>query len=351
MTLSRLRRSDCSGPGLRRRGRGRGFEYLDEGGKRITDADTLERIRDLAIPPAWEDVWICADPLGHLQATGIDDAGRKQYLYHDRWRERRDRAKFERMVSFARALPRLRRRLAEDLDGSEPSRERVLACSVRLLDVGLFRIGGEEYAERGGGLGLTTVHKRHVTIEGRSALFDYPAKGGIRRVQSIEDPVCVELMRRLRRRRSGGDQLLAYRDGRAWVPVRAEDVNEYLQERLGEEFSAKDFRTWNATVLAAAALAANGTDASTKTARRRAINQATDAVAEVLGNTRAVARRAYIDPRIFDRYLSGWTIGPALAGAAELDELNDRGRRRLELAVVDLLAGDHDSSAVTRIAA
>jgi DNA topoisomerase I len=245
----RLRRSDCSGQGLRRRGRGRGFEYIDESEQRVSDEHALERVRNLAIPPAWRDVWICTDPLGHLQATGIDDAGRKQYLYHERWRERRDRAKFDRMVSFAGALPRLRRRLAQDLNGSEPSRERVLACSVRLLDIGLFRIGGEKYAERGGGLGLTTIHKRHVTIESRTALFDYPAKGGVRRVQSVEDPVCVELIRRLRRRRSGGDQLLAYQDGRAWVPVRAEDVNDYLEERLGEEFSAKDFRTWNATVL------------------------------------------------------------------------------------------------------
>jgi len=308
-------------------------------------------VRDLAIPPAWEQVWICADPLGHLQATGIDDAGRKQYLYHERWRERRDRAKFERMVSFARALPRLRRRLAQDLSGCKPTREPVLACSLRLLDVGLFRIGGEEYAERGGGLGLTTIRKQHVSVEGSSALFDYPAKGGIRRVHSVEDPVCVELLRKLRRRRSGGDQLLAYRDGRVWVPVRAEDVNEYLKQRLGEEFSAKDFRTWNATVLGAAALAANGTDASTKTARQRAIKQAVGDVADLLGNTQAVARRAYLDPRFFDWYLSGWTIGPALADAAELDGLNDRRRRRLELAVVDLLTGDHDSSAVTRIAA
>ena len=140
----RLRRSDCSGPGLRRRGRG--FEYIDESGQRISDEHALERVRNLAIPPAWRDVWIRPDPLGHLQATGIDDAGRKQYLYHERWRERRDRAKFDRMVSFAGALPRLRRRLAKDLNGSEPSRERVLACSVRLLDIGLFRIGGEEYA-------------------------------------------------------------------------------------------------------------------------------------------------------------------------------------------------------------
>jgi DNA topoisomerase IB len=170
-------------------------------------------------------------------------------------------------------------------------------------------------------------------------------------VQSVEDPACVELIRKLRRRRSGPDQLLAYRDGRAWAPVRAEDVNEYLKVRLGEEFSAKDFRTWNGTVLGAAALAANDTGRSTKTARRRAINQAVDTVAEVLGNTRAVARRSYIDPRVFDRYLSGWTIAPALAEAAELDASGDRRRRRLELAVVDLLAGDRDSSAVTQIAA
>ena len=336
---------------MRRRRRGRGFEYVDSGGEPVADDETRERIRDLAIPPAWEDVWICADPLGHLQATGVDDAGRKQYLYHDRWRERRDQAKFERMVSFARALPRLRRRVADELSGSEPTRERVLACSVRLLDIGLFRIGGEEYAEQGGGLGLTTIGKQHVSIEGRSVLFDYPGKGRVRRVHSVEDPACVELVRKLRRRRSGPDQLLAYRDGRAWAPIHAEEVNEYLKERLGDGFSAKDFRTWNATVLGAAALAASDTDRSTKTARRRAINQTVDTVAEVLGNTRAVARRAYIDPRIFDRYLSGWTIAPALAQAADLDASADRRRRRLELAVVDLLAGDHDSSAVTRIAA
>ena len=347
----RLRRSDCSDPGLRRRGRGRGFEYLDEAGKRVADEETLARIRELAIPPAWDDVWICVDALGHLQATGIDDAGRKQYLYHERWRERRDQDKFERMVSFARALPRLRRRVAEELSGSEPTREQVLACSVRLLDVGLFRIGGEEYADHGGGLGLTTIRKRHVSIESGSAVFDYPSKSRMRRVHSVDDPACVELIAKLRRRRSGPDQLLAYRGGRAWVPVHADDVNGYLKERLGEEFSAKDFRTWNATVVGAAALAANDADSSTKTARKRAIKQAVGTVAEVLGNTPAVARSAYIDPRIFDRYLSGWTIGPALADAADLDASGDRRRRRLELAVVDLLAGDHDSSAVTRIAA
>ena len=174
------------------------------------------------------------------------------------------------MVSFARALPRLRRQVAEELSGSEPTREQVLACSFRLLDIGLFRIGGEEYADHGGGLGLTTIRKRHVSIESGSAVFDYPSKSRMRHMHSVDDPACVELIAKLRRRRSGPDQLLAYRGGHAWVPVHADDVNEYLKERLGEEFSAKDFRTWNATVVGAAALAANDADSSTKTARRSA---------------------------------------------------------------------------------
>src|SRR6202012_2828120 len=164
--------SDCSDPGLRRRGRGRGFEYLDETGARIAEADTLERIRGLAIPPAWKDVWICADPLGHLQATGIDDAGRKQYLYHDRWREHRDREKFERMLALGEALPRLRTQIPRDLERDRVAEPRVLACAVRLLDVGLFRIGGEEYAEHGGGLGLATLHKAHVSLREGVILFD-----------------------------------------------------------------------------------------------------------------------------------------------------------------------------------
>lgn len=347
----RLRRSDCSDPGLCRRRRGRGFQYLDDRGERVRDEQILERIRGLAIPPAWEQVWICPDPRGHLQATGVDAAGRKQYLYHPRWRERRDQAKFRRMVMFARGMPRLRRAIAADLDGSGPSRQRVLACAVRLLDIGLFRIGSEEYADQGGGLGLTTIRKEHVTIEGAVALFDYPAKGGVRRLQTLDDPVCVKLVRQLRRRNGGDEQLLAYREGRSWVAVGADDVNTYLKERLGDDFSAKDFRTWNATVLAAAAVAANGRTASSKTARQRAIREAVRMVAEVLGNTPAVARRAYIDPRIFDRYLSGWTIAGPLDGVATLENGNEAGRRRIERAVLDLLADDHDSAAVKRLAA
>ncbi len=333
----RLRRSDCSGPGLRRLKRGRGFSYLDEGGDRVTDPEMLLRIRELAIPPAWEDVWICSDPRGHLQATGTDAAGRKQYLYHELWRARRDREKFDRALRFARSLPRLRRQVSADLEHDGFDRERVLACAARLLDRGLFRVGSDEYAEADSGIGLSTVRKEHVAFENGGALFDYPGKAGIRRVQSIEDPQSIDLLRALKRRRGGGDELLAYRNGRRWVPIRADDINDYLKGHMDEEFSAKDFRTWNATVLAAVVLAADGHGATTKTARRRAINAAVREVAEVLGNTPAVARRAYIDPRVFDRYQAGATIAPSLRRLAEIDLEDERTRTRLERAVLRLL--------------
>jgi len=336
----RLRRSDCSGPGLRRIGRGRGFSYVDERDRRIADPQVLEHVRALAIPPAWKDVWICPDPWGHLQATGIDAAGRKQYLYHPRWRERRDREKFIEMEGFGRSLPRLRRRLADHLKGSEPSRERVLACAVRMLDVGLFRIGSEQYADEDHGVGLATIRKDHVRIRGDTIVFDYPAKGGVRRVQVIEDPLSREIVRTLRRRRGGPEELLAYRQGRRWMSLRSDDINDYLKAQIGEDFSAKDFRTWNATVLAATSVATDGRDASSKAARKRAIDRAVRAVAELLGNTPAVARRAYIDPRVFDRYLSGETIAPVLERIGDLDATDDRGRARLERAVLDVLAGN-----------
>jgi DNA topoisomerase IB len=345
----RLRRSDCSGPGLRRVKRGRGFVYLDEDGERIEDPEVLERVRALAIPPAWRDVWICPDPLGHLQATGLDSAGRKQYLYHPRWRERRDRQKFEKMVRFGESLPRMRRRVRADLErSSEPERRRVLACAVRLLDVGLFRIGSEEYADEEGGYGLATIRKEHVSIEHGRLCFDYPGKGGTRRRQAIHDPLVVDVVRAVKRRRGGADELLAYREARRWRSVRSDEINDYLKEMLGEDFSAKDFRTWNATVLAAVSLATAGRDAATKTARKRAVDQAVRAVAELLGNTPAVARRAYIDPRVFDRYLSGWTIAGALERIPDLDVTDDRVRARIEAAVVDLLTENKRSPALDR---
>jgi len=326
--------------------RGRGFGYVDSSGDRVEDADTLARIRELTIPPAWTQVWICIDPLGHLQATGTDAAGRKQYLYHQRWREQRDRQKFREMTEFAERLPALRRRVERDLKPAEPSRERVLAGAVRLLDVGLFRIGGEEYAEQGGGLGLATIRREHVSVSAGAIVFDYPAKSGVRRVHQVSDPLSVELVSELKRRRGGPDELLAYRDRRRWHPLRSDDINDYIKRGLGPEFSAKDFRTWNATVLASVALAAHDELRRTVTARKRVINAVTREVAEVLGNTPAVARRAYIDPRVFDRYLSGWTIRGAVGGLDRIQDGEHRARRRLERAVLDLLAEDEDSSAI-----
>jgi DNA topoisomerase-1 len=335
----RLRRSDCSAPGFRRVRRGRGFSYEDEHGGRLDDSDTLRRIGELAIPPAWRDVWICPDPMGHLQATGIDAAGRKQYLYHERWRVHRDREKFDRMLRFGEGLPRLRRRIARRLTGAELYDERVLACAVRLLDIGMFRVGNAQYAEDDGGVGLATVGKRHVSVTGRVVTFDYPAKGGARRVQQIEDRACAAVVGALKARRRGGPQLFAYRDGRHWRDLRAEDINAYLKRELGDEFSAKDFRTWNATVMAAVTLATDGGDTGSRAARERHIKGAVRAVAELLGNTPAVARRSYIDARVFDAYLSGLTISEAVDAMGDLDVSSDRIRNRIERAVLELLAG------------
>ena len=309
--MARLRRVDCSGPGITRRRRGRGFEYRDEAGCRVADAEVLQRIHELAIPPAWDDVWVCPYPNGHLQATGIDAAGRKQYRYHDDWRARRDQEKFDAMLEFAATLPRMRRRVRRDLRADDMTRARVLACAARLLDLGFFRIGGEDYAEENDSYGLATLLKRHVRLESESIVFDYKAKSGKRRVQAITDPAVREVLAALKRRRGGGSELLAYREGRRWVDVRSDDVNEYVKATTAEGHSAKDFRTWNATVLAAVALARRELP-GTKAARNRAIRAAIESVAAFLGNTPAVCRASYIDPRVIDRYQSGWTIAPAL---------------------------------------
>src|SRR5919205_300806 len=211
--MARLRRVDCSGAGIRRRRRGKGFEYLDADGRRITEPSVLDRIRELAIPPAWEDVWICPYPMGHIQATGVDAAGRKQYRYHDLWRERRDAEKFDSMLRFARTLPKLRRQVRKDLARDGMPREKALACAVRLLDRGFFRIGSEDYAEENDSYGLATIRKAHVTIEDDWMTFDYPAKSGKRRVQSLRDPDVLPIVVALKRRRGGGEELLAFKEG------------------------------------------------------------------------------------------------------------------------------------------
>jgi DNA topoisomerase-1 len=335
--MVRLRRADCSGPGISRRRHGRGFAYSDEHGEPVRDPEVLARIRDLGIPPAWEDVWICPFPNGHLQATGIDAAGRKQYRYHDAWRTRRDAEKFEDMVRFARALPALRERVESDLraPGGELTRERVLACAVRLLDRGFFRIGTEEYTDSHG---LATMRKEHVTIEPDGTMvFDYPAKGGQRRVQAIVDPLANEVVAALKRRRGGSRELLAYKRSRRWHDVRSDDINAYLRETTGEAFSAKDFRTWSATVLAAVALAVSSPAQGSKTSRKRAITRAVKEVSYYLGNTPAIARKSYIDPRIFDAFRAGMVLDArAIADAVQPGELPTQ-HPRIERDVLGLL--------------
>lgn len=359
--MPRTRRVNCSGPGIARKRRGRGFVYLEADGTPVRDEATIDRIRALVIPPAWTDVWICRDARGHIQATGTDAAGRKQYRYHDDWRRRRDQAKFDAMIAFARALPGLRRRVARDLAADDDlSEARVLACAVRLLDVGLFRIGGEDYASRNETYGLTTLHKAHVRVESDGLLFDFPAKHGMRRVQRIEDADVRPVIVALKRRRGGGPELLAWRraggrGGRGWVDVRADDVNAYLKEAADGDFTAKDFRTWNATALCAVALAVRAEAASPRASRRRIVKAAVDEVATFLGNTPTVARGSYIDPRVIDRFNEGLTVATALAAPAhegvEEDEpvpehsVSERVRR----AVLDLIAGDEDAPGVDEI--
>jgi DNA topoisomerase I len=345
----RLRRVDCSGPGLRRVRRGRGFTILDPGGERVDDPEVLRRINELVIPPAWQEVWICPYPGGHIQATGVDQRGRKQYLYHPRWRARRDQAKFDDMVHFARALPRLRERVEADLARQDFGRDHVLALAVRLLDRGFFRIGSEDYAVTNESYGLATMKKRHVRVRDGVLLFDYPAKHAKRRVQAMVDPVVADDLCVLKRRRGGGDELLAYKnDAGRWQDVRSPDINAWLKEATGEDVSAKDFRTWGATVLAAVGLAVSPVP-DTKTARKRAVTRVVKEVAHHLGNTPAVARASYIDPRVFDRYADGITIAGALPAMGEDDDLTAI-QGDVEAAVLELVTGE-DSPALAPPAA
>ena len=312
----------------------------------------IARIRELAIPPAWEGVWICPYPMGHIQATGVDAAGRKQYRYHDRWRERRDREKFDSMCDFGRALPALRERATRDLALEGMPRERALGCALRLLDKGFFRIGSEGYAEENDTYGLATMRKSHVTL-GRDGVvvFDYEAKGGKRRRQRVVDPEVYDVVRALKRRRGGGPELLAYKSDGRWVDVKSADINAYVKEATGGDFTAKDFRTWNATVIAAVALAVSGPAAGkSKTARKRAIRRAVDEVARYLGNTPAVCRASYIDPRVFDRYDGGLTIGGVLPELVTDESEWPMTQRSVEEAVLDLIAGNEESEAIEQVA-
>ncbi len=352
----RLRRADCSTPGITRLPRGKGFTYVDADGEKVADPEDLGRIGELGIPPAWKDVWICPDARGHLQATGIDAAGRKQYLYHPQWRTRRDQEKFDEMVTFARALPALRERVDEHLTATdELTRERVLACAVRLLDRGFFRVGSEQYTVQNESFGLATMRKEHVRLEPeyRGMEFDYIAKSGKRRVLGVVDPAAFDVVAALTRRRGGGPELLAYRNGRGWADIRSSDINEYLKEATGADFSAKDFRTWAATVLAAIGLAVSGEVAATPTGRKRAVVRAVKEVSRYLGNTPADCRASSNDPRVIDAYNGGLIIRPVLeevGDTAAPGELPIH-QRVVEEAVLDLINEREASPALERVAA
>jgi DNA topoisomerase-1 len=301
-----LRYVSDSQPGIRREKSGSGFIYRDAGGQQVVDEEDLGRIKKLAVPPAWTDVWICSSAAGHLQATGRDARGRKQYKYHPRYREVRDETKYGRMVTFARKLPAIRRRVDRDLRRKGLPREKVLAAVVRLLEMTLIRVGNEEYARSNGSFGLTTMRNRHVELGGTKVFFQFRGKGGKQHKVVLSDRRLAEVMRRCRD--LPGKELFQYVDDDGETQtIDSGDVNEYLREISGEDFTAKDFRTWAGTVLAAKALAA-AEAAPSQTQAKRNVNAAIEDVAQRLGNTVAVCRRCYIHPAIVESYMEGSTV-------------------------------------------
>jgi len=305
--MPRLRRTSPDQPGWTRRRAGRGFVYLDEDGDRLPE-DAARRVRDLVIPPAWDEVWVCPWPNGHLQAVGTDDAGRRQYLYHPDWRARRDAEKFDRMLEFGRALTRARELVLADLGREGMPLERACAAAVRLLDLGYFRIGNDVYADSNGSFGLTTLERRHVRRRQDRLVFTFTGKSGVDHRIEIDDAVVIEAIDIMRRRRGQDLRLLSYKEGRSWRSMLPALVNEYVRDSTGLEATAKDFRTWHATVLAAAALAETDEPGDTKASRKRAVSGAMTEVSTFLGNTPALARSSYVDPRVVEAYERGRTI-------------------------------------------
>ncbi len=329
-----LRRSDPHGPGITRERASEGFRYRDPSGAIVASADTLQRIGALVIPPGWKDVWISPDPLGHIQATGVDSRGRTQYRYHQLWREQRDAQKFAHMLRFADALPTLRAATLHDLGGRRLDRDRVAAGAVRLIDLGLFRIGGEKYAELDHHYGATTLQKHDVKVTRDGIMFDYIAKEGKRRTIEVSDEAVRPTVRALVRSGNSLDSLFSYRDGGTWRPLHSYQVSSYIAEHAGGHFTAKEFRTWNATVLMALQLA-NANPSPTARSRKNAITAGLRGVAEWLGDTPAVARKSYIDPRLISRYeadgrLPTIPVLPAVLPAAA----------EAEIALAALLAGE-----------
>jgi DNA topoisomerase-1 len=313
--VTRLRRSDPSGPGYARRGSAKGPAYEDEAGNRIVDERELERIRSLVIPPAWQDVWISPDARGHIQAVGTDAAGRRQYLYHESWRIHQDRIKFDRAAQLAETLPGARRKVTMDLRQEGFGRDRILAAAFRIIDLGSLRIGSEEYLHANGSRGLTTLLCRHAAIDGDRVTVTFPAKSAQKWSSTIEDADLAELLAEIVALRGPRSRLLSWKDG-TWHTIRPASLNEYIQRQTGGEFTAKDFRTLHGTIVAAKALAELGL-ADRESQRTKRVAAAVAEAADALGNTPTIARNSYIDPRVFDRYRAGEVIDTSGGRAPE----------------------------------
>ena len=334
--MPRLRTVSPRDPGWTRRRAGKGFAYLNEFGQPLAAEDVL-RCKQLVIPPAWQQVWICPSPNGHIQAVGTDDAGRRQYIYHPYWRLKRDQSKHDRVLTVAARLPSARRRVIKHLRMEGMPYERAMAAAFRLLDLGFFRIGGEAYAEANNSYGLATIQKEHVSIQGRTVVFDYVAKSGKERYVALADDLVRAAVRDLLRRTDGGPELLAYQDSTGWHDINSTEINAYVKGVVGGEVSAKDFRTWHGTVIAEVSLAGDVETSRSTSARKRAVSSAMKEVSKYLGNTPAVARKSYVDPRVIDLFHDGVTIPPALA-ATDRDLHDGTTHGKIERAVLELLA-------------
>jgi DNA topoisomerase-1 len=322
-------------PGIRRQRCGRGFRYRSAEGRIVRDRHTLKRISSLVIPPAWKEVWICPIDQGHLQATGRDERGRKQHLYHPRWREMRDQTKYDRLMDFARALPNIRKRLRRDLAREGLCREKVLATVVRLLEVSLIRVGNDEYARDNKSYGLTTMKNRHATVRGAKITFQFRGKSGKEHVVEVEDRRIARIVRACQD--LPGQELFQYVDsGDQKHDVGSGDVNDYLRELTGQDFTAKDFRTWAGTVSAASELRQLG-PADSETDARKNVVTAIKTIAQILGNTPAVCRKSYVHPKIIEAYLDGSLIPKLSEWKGKMNSNSSRRLRPDEIAVLRFL--------------
>lgn len=311
----RLRRSVLTAPGITRKRRGKGFAYYGPDGNLLSDDGTVARIKALVIPPAWKRVWISPHPNGHIQAVGTDAAGRRQYLYHPRWQQERAEEKFDRVLEMSARLPDWRARVGADLRGKGLHRGRVLALALHLLDQGYFRAGGEQYAEEHESYGLATLLCEHVKVSGNAVSFDYPAKSGVQRRLELEDPEVARAVKALLRRGNGTERLLVCRAASGWADIHADDLNARFKELVGVDYSVKDLRTWHGTVLAATAFVDADPPVSKRVVKRVEAAVMKE-VSDELGNTPAVARSSYVDPRVVAGYERGLTIAAGARRAA-----------------------------------